>query len=45
MATKKNMSSGAEKVEKLANEKKNCSNAKKSCSGSCKTGEKSGTVK
>lgn len=45
MATKKNMSSGAEKVEKLANEKKNCTNAKKSCSGSCKTGEKSGTVK
>ena len=42
--TKKDMSSGAEKVEKLANEGKKCSGGKKSCSGGC-NGTKKDSVK
>lgn len=46
MATEKdNISSGAEKVEKLANDKKKCTSGKKSCSGDCKTQKKSNAVK
>lgn len=43
--TKKDISSGAEKVEKLANDEKKCSSGKKSCSGSCKSSKKDSTVK
>ena len=43
--TKKDISSGAEKVEKLANDEKKCSSGKKSCSGGCKSSKKDSTVK